>query len=244
MNTIRRGDSGPDVKVLTGLLISMGILANPVYESWLSQFGPRTEAAVKKYQQDNKLVVDGIVGPQTWGSLLSAQVAQTEPGTAHFKLYEMNIHDPALADLWAPCPVSLYPDIQTLFSDILEPLRGRLNELYANGGEVRLMIRSGYRCEAYNARIGGAGGSQHILAKAADVFAVTVDRDGIRHDHSPTCYQIARAAQDLWPWVNGRPSKYGWGLGSNTNLHLDTRPTGGFWWYGYKSWDEWKAHQG
>ena len=29
-------------------------------------FGPKTEAAVKAYQQDRDVEVDGIVGDQTW----------------------------------------------------------------------------------------------------------------------------------------------------------------------------------
>nr|WP_281432868.1 peptidoglycan-binding domain-containing protein [Methylocystis sp. H4A] len=30
------------------------------------RFGAKTEAAVKKLQQDYRLSMDGIVGPQTW----------------------------------------------------------------------------------------------------------------------------------------------------------------------------------
>lgn len=32
-------------------------------------FGPKTEAAVKKWQKDHGLVPDGIIGPKTWASL-------------------------------------------------------------------------------------------------------------------------------------------------------------------------------
>ena len=32
-------------------------------------FGPNAERAVKRYQDDNNLSVDGIVGPETWGFL-------------------------------------------------------------------------------------------------------------------------------------------------------------------------------
>ncbi len=36
------------------------------------EFGVKTQAAVKDYQKKNKLVVDGIVGEKTWGSLNSS----------------------------------------------------------------------------------------------------------------------------------------------------------------------------
>jgi peptidoglycan hydrolase-like protein with peptidoglycan-binding domain len=55
--TIRRGDSGTAVGVIQRFL---GV--HPVDE----QFGPATEAAVKKYQAMRGLEPDGVVGQATW----------------------------------------------------------------------------------------------------------------------------------------------------------------------------------
>jgi peptidoglycan hydrolase-like protein with peptidoglycan-binding domain len=43
-------------------------------------FGPKTEASVKSYQGNNNLTVDGIVGKQTWTSLLPNWLLQSAPG--------------------------------------------------------------------------------------------------------------------------------------------------------------------
>lgn len=43
-------------------------------------FGPSTETSVKHYQQNENLTVDGIVGRQTWTSLISKWLLQSEPG--------------------------------------------------------------------------------------------------------------------------------------------------------------------
>jgi peptidoglycan hydrolase-like protein with peptidoglycan-binding domain len=43
-------------------------------------FGPATETSVKHYQGNQNLTVDGIVGQQTWTSLLSRWLLQSAPG--------------------------------------------------------------------------------------------------------------------------------------------------------------------
>lgn len=40
-------------------------------------FGPKTEAAVLKFQADKGLHVDGIVGDQTWNSLFQESIPKT-----------------------------------------------------------------------------------------------------------------------------------------------------------------------
>ena len=56
---LRKGDEGQEVKRLQ----------NCLSVSPDGKFGPKTEKAVKEYQTQNKLTVDGVVGPQTLKSL-------------------------------------------------------------------------------------------------------------------------------------------------------------------------------
>jgi peptidoglycan hydrolase-like protein with peptidoglycan-binding domain len=65
-SVLRLGATGEEVKILQTGLNGKGyaLVADGV-------FGPRTEAAVRQFQSDRGLQVDGIVGPQTWGALVS-----------------------------------------------------------------------------------------------------------------------------------------------------------------------------
>lgn len=59
--TVRRGDSGPAVAAAQSLLPDLAEDGD---------FGPRTEAAVRDYQQVFAPPDDGVVGPVTWHSLV------------------------------------------------------------------------------------------------------------------------------------------------------------------------------
>lgn len=55
-------------------------------------FGWRTEAAVKLYQQQHNLRIDGIVGPQTWASLkrtVKSGARLLKPGHSGVDVYEL-----------------------------------------------------------------------------------------------------------------------------------------------------------
>lgn len=62
--TIRKGSTGADVKHLQVLLV---IVIDGI-------FGNDTEKAVKTFQHVHNLFVDGVVGPQTWTTLLKGNI--------------------------------------------------------------------------------------------------------------------------------------------------------------------------
>jgi peptidoglycan hydrolase-like protein with peptidoglycan-binding domain len=62
---VRKGDQNHPVKTLQYLLRARG---HTVTVDGI--FGPKTDAAVRAFQQQKGLAVDGIVGPNTWGALI------------------------------------------------------------------------------------------------------------------------------------------------------------------------------
>lgn len=73
--TLQNGSRGAEVKKLQESLVAAGY--NVTADG---QYGPKTAAAVRKYQQDNGLSVDGMAGEQTLGKLY--QTKATQPATA------------------------------------------------------------------------------------------------------------------------------------------------------------------
>lgn len=103
-------------------------------------------------------------------------------------------------------PEKLIPNV-LLLSQQLQVLRNHLGE------PVRL--NSGYRSPAYNARIGGAKASQHLLAKAADITV-----------KSKTPKQLAAIIEKL---IAEKKMKQG-GLGIYPGfVHYDVRGTKARW---------------
>lgn len=64
-STLRNGSKGIDVGIMQYKLNMLGYSCGNADMS----FGSGTERAVKTFQRDKGLVVDGLVGPATWGEL-------------------------------------------------------------------------------------------------------------------------------------------------------------------------------
>ncbi len=85
MRSLSLGLSGSDVRTLQSELIVMGYLSVGYATGY---FGPRTDAAVKKFQCDHNVICSdssntgyGMVGPKTRAALASANAASDNPST-------------------------------------------------------------------------------------------------------------------------------------------------------------------
>jgi N-acetylmuramoyl-L-alanine amidase len=74
VQTIRRGDVGEGVRDIQSRLSATGHIVDPA-ELEEHRFGATTEQAVRAFQQDRGLLVDGLVGTNTWEELVEAGYA-------------------------------------------------------------------------------------------------------------------------------------------------------------------------
>lgn len=79
--TIKLNSKGEDVKYLQQLL---GLTAD-------STFGPKTDAAVKKFQKEHGLVADGIVGAKTWAELEKLNTTKPVSSTVNSKKVDSSV---------------------------------------------------------------------------------------------------------------------------------------------------------
>jgi N-acetylmuramoyl-L-alanine amidase len=70
MRIYRAGDSGPEISDIQSRLTALG--AEIESAELVGVFGSSTEDAVRWFQQERNLLVDGLVGPDTWEQLVEA----------------------------------------------------------------------------------------------------------------------------------------------------------------------------
>ena len=72
---LKRGSSGAEAEDLQRKLLANGINAGPVD----GLFGPKTEEAVRRFQERHALQVDGIAGPKTMKAFEDTKTAGDGP---------------------------------------------------------------------------------------------------------------------------------------------------------------------
>lgn len=70
--TLSLNDKGEAVRFLQQLLLSFDFLTN---QDFNAEFKANTQAAVRDFQGNNGLTVDGIVGAKTWQALIDRVAA-------------------------------------------------------------------------------------------------------------------------------------------------------------------------
>ena len=124
---ISLGSQDEDVKTAQELLNSTGRY-NLVVDGI---FGEQTNTAVKDYQRQNGLTVDGVIGPQTWASLTGGnqQSPEQETPKTDYETYTQKLEE--LYDAWTQRDPFSY-DAQG------DPLYQQYRELYTQQGRLAM----------------------------------------------------------------------------------------------------------
>ena len=77
--SFERGDEGQEVIDIQKRLVELQYKVSNVD----GKFGPETEAAVKQFQTDKSLEVDGIIGNDTYRALMQKDMPPNQIGRAH-----------------------------------------------------------------------------------------------------------------------------------------------------------------
>lgn len=117
--------------------------------------GPKTQKAVRDFQKDVGIEVDGIAGPVTWGHLIEAY--KGSHASAHFVMNEYQ----------CDCEGMYCDGFEALMDEELLERVEALRQLLDNP----VNITSGVRCHIRNAEVGGITGSKHKTGCAADLYS-------------------------------------------------------------------------
>ncbi len=132
MNTIQIGMSGRTVRTLQQALVDEG------YEIDVDgDFGEATDAALRDYQSNNDLTVDGIAGPDTWAALGHGEDEGAKASSGGQPMIEAGSRGDAVRDLQAAlAELGWELDVDGIFGDATDEAVREFqeeNELDADG---------------------------------------------------------------------------------------------------------------
>lgn len=179
--------------------------------------GKLTEQAIRNYQRDNGLTVDGIAGQKAIDSIRAKicdiqrkigatvdGVAGSETITKNEEYNRKNATQNTTANDWTgiehfkisefACKDGCgYDNIDTRLVRLLEKIR-------AHFGGKPLIITSGCRCAKHNAEVGGVQGSRHVLGKAADFYIKGVSTQDLLN----YCKELVANGEARYTYTNSK----------------------------------------
>ena len=78
---LKKGTSGEDVLFCKQRLLELGLYGDHITTVSRKTFGADTLEAVKRFQAQAALTVDGVIGKETWAALIEGTITETEPIT-------------------------------------------------------------------------------------------------------------------------------------------------------------------
>lgn len=155
---LRNGMSGSDVTQLQKRIAGwMGYGQNLALDG---QFGPATEAALKRFQSGYGLSADGIAGSQTYSKIYALQDDDCTP--IHFSHREMSRNCGAYNYNGGAVSAATAKENALRIMWQLEAMRRKL-------GDRPMVVTSGFRSYSCNSASGGSSTSLHLSGQAADL---------------------------------------------------------------------------
>ena len=203
-NQISYGSKGSDVTELQKLLNQNGYSLDVD-----GDFGSKTQAAVKDYQQKNNLSVDGIVGTNTWGALTKASTGATttqstptvNTGFQNSAYQESDTVKQAQALLqqqMANKPGDYTSSWQTQLNDILQQIQNRKEFSYdLNGDALYQQYKDQYMLQGQKAMMDTMGQAQAMTGGYGNSYAQSAGQQAYQgyvqqlNDKVPELYQLA-----------------------------------------------------
>ncbi|MEU1228006.1 D-Ala-D-Ala carboxypeptidase family metallohydrolase [Streptomyces sp. NPDC005828] len=192
---LSQGSSGAAVKELQ--IRIAGWAAGSAQQTFVSldgDFGPGTEAALRRFQAAYGLTVDGVAGSQTFGRLNDLE--SSDGSTAHFDFSEFESKDG-----------SGFSGGKVSATTVKENVRRNMYKLEAlrkKCGDLAVTVNSGFRSISHNASVGGAANSMHLYGIAADVAVSGLSTKTV-YQKAETCgYSGLETYTVSWQHVDSR----------------------------------------
>ena len=76
---LKKGTSGEDVLFCKQKILELGFYGDHITTVTKKTFGADTLEAVKRFQAQAALTVDGVIGKETWSALIDGTITETDP---------------------------------------------------------------------------------------------------------------------------------------------------------------------